>query len=58
MYDTKKIEIMLAREEMKVPKINDVNEEGDEDGEQVEETDKQFRERLIKVRHWSLGFLI
>ena len=48
IYATDKIKIMLSREELKVPTINEGNDDDeDEDGE--EETEEQFRERLIKV---------
>jgi len=44
MYPTLKIKLMLEREEMEIPKINDDNDPGDD-----EETEEAYRDRLIKV---------
>lgn len=48
IYSTLKISVMLTREEMKVPIKNEDND-AEDDGEEQEETDEAFRERLIKV---------
>ena len=44
MYTTDKIKLMLTREEMKVPEQNEDKNADDDD-----ETDEEFRTRLIKV---------
>ena len=44
MYPIFKIKLMLEREEMKVPKISDENDPGDD-----EETEEDYNARLIRV---------
>ncbi len=48
MYETNKIKIMLTREELRVPIINELVD-SDDCEEYIEETLDQSRERLIKV---------
>lgn len=44
MYPTAKIQLMLRREELVVPELNDNAEEGEK-----EEEEEQYSERLIQV---------
>ena len=52
IYETPKVELILTREEMAVPERNNEN---DLEEEVVEETDEEYRERLIKVRKSRYG---